>query len=350
VATVVALAASGAIVVWTGWRAQRLVRTAVAVDVAVAVVVLAVAPWFQPADPERLWLEWPIFVTFLVGAEAAVCFSPLPAALSTVGLVGAAASWLLASPPTATRDNVLGSFVPYIGFSIVTGAFLFYLRQLAELADTRAATIQHLEAERTRRVLHTPYRLLNDLARMLRSEAVRDGEDAHRQARLAEAVASVHEIESLVRGTEPASSNLSADLLGLQDQFVDLPLIMNVEDVSVSLPPGDVYRIREAVRSALQNSRLHAGAGEVVVYATTDRTSWLVSVHDDGRGFDPDARRGVGIRELMVGALQEIGASVTIESAPGRGTLIEFKGELSGGSSTAASSRHRRSSGGADGP
>lgn len=350
VATVVALAASGAIVVWTGWRAQRLVRAAVAVDVAVAVVVLAVAPWFQPADPERLWLEWPIFVTFLVGAEAAVCFSPLPAALSTVGLVGAAASWLLASPPTATRDNVLGSFVPYIGFSIVTGAFLFYLRQLAELADTRAATIQHLEAERTRRVLHTPYRLLNDLARMLRSEAVRDGEDAHRQARLAEAVASVHEIESLVRGTEPASSNLSADLLGLQDQFVDLPLIMNVEDVSVSLPPGDVYRIREAVRSALQNSRLHAGAGEVVVYATTDRTSWLVSVHDDGRGFDPDARRGVGIRELMVGALQEIGASVTIESAPGRGTLIEFKGELSGGSSTAASSRHRRSSGGADGP
>ena len=350
VAAVAALAVSGAVVVWTGWRAQRLVRPAVAVDVAVAVAVLAGAPWFQPAEPGRLWLDWPISATFLVGAEAAVCFSLLPAAVSTLALVAAVGSWLLASSPPATRDTVVGSFVPYIGFAIVTGTFLYYLRQLAELADSRAATIQNLEAERTRRVLHTPYRLLNDLAEMLRQEAVRDGEDAHRQARLAEAVASVHEIESLVRGTEPASSNLSTDLLGLRDQFVDLPLLMNVQDASVSLPPGDVYRIREAVRSALQNARLHAGAGEVVVYATTDEASWLVSVHDDGSGFDPDGQRRVGIRELMVGALAEIGATVNIESAPGQGTLVEFRGDLRGGSGTTTGRGDRRPSRHQDGP
>jgi len=37
--------------------------------------------------------------------------------------------------------------------------------------------IRMLEEERTRRVLHTPYRLLNDLADMLRAEAAREEDD-----------------------------------------------------------------------------------------------------------------------------------------------------------------------------
>jgi signal transduction histidine kinase len=113
----------------------------------------------------------------------------------------------------------------------------------------------------------------------------------------------------------------------LRDQFVDLPMIMNVEDAGMSLPPGAVYRIREAVRSALQNVRLHAQATEVVVYATADRLSWLVSVHDDGRGFDTTGRRSLGLNQLVVAALEEIGAQVRIESTPGQGTLIEISGD-----------------------
>ena len=139
-------------------------------------------------------------------------------------------------------------------------------------------------------------------------------------------MASVREIEAIVRGTEPASTNLAADLLRLREQFADLPLIMNVDDVGVDLPAAAVYRIREAARSALQNVRLHAHAKEVVVYATADNTSWLVSVHDDGRGFDPSTRRGVGLGELIVAALEEIGARVRIQSAPGQGTLVEMTG------------------------
>src|SRR5665647_2912172 len=143
----------------------------------------------------------------------------------------------------------------------------------------------------------------------------------------AEAVASALEIESIVRGTDPASSNLATDLQRLREQLVDLPLIMNVEDAGENLPPQAVYRIREAVRSALQNVRLHAQATEVVVYATTDRSSWLISVHDDGRGFDTTGHRGVGLNQLVIGALEEIGAQVRIESAPGQGTLIEISGD-----------------------
>ncbi|HEY3006202.1 MAG TPA: hypothetical protein VGJ44_27895 [Kribbellaceae bacterium] len=244
------------------------------IDVAVGVAVLLVSPLFQPAGAAASWTDWPLAVTFLAAAEAAACLRPIAALGATLGLMAAAASWTVASARPDVHHMVYISFVPYSGFAAVSFAFMYYLRRLAGLADERAETIRMLEEERTRRVLHTPYRLLNDLARMLRDQAVREGNRPERQAPLAEAVASVREIESIVRGTEPASSNLAADLRRLQDQFVDLPLIMNVDDANHDLPPQAVYRIREPVRSALQNVRLHAEAGEVVVFATSDATSW----------------------------------------------------------------------------
>src|SRR5664280_2592513 len=299
-----AFTASGAVLLITAVRAQRLSRAAVALDVVVGVAVLLVAPLFQPVDPAQQWTDWPLFVMFLVAAEAAACFPPALAAAATVALMGGAASWLVTGAPGATsRRLVYGSFVPFVGFAAVTFVFLHYLRRLAALADARAETIR------------------------LRAEADRDGDQPLRQARLAEAVASAIEIESIVRGTDPASSNLAADLQQLRNQFVDLPMIMNVEDAGVNLPPEAVYRIREAVRSALQNVRLHAQASEVVVYATADRSSWLVSVHDDGRGFDTAGPRSLGLNQVVVAAMEEIGAHVSIESTPGQGTLIEISGD-----------------------
>ena len=321
-------AVSGVVLLVAAFRAQRLPRAAVAVDVVVAVSVLLLAPLFQSVDPSQPWIDWPLFVAFLVAAEASACFSAVQASAATLCLMGSASSWLVwGSLPAASRQMIFASFVPFVAFAAVSYVFLHYLRRLAALADARAETIRMLEEERTRRVLHTPYRLLNDLAQMLRAEGDREGAQPTSQARLAEAVASALEIESIVRGTDPASSNVAADLQRLRDQFVDLPMIMNLEDAGVSLPPEAVYRIREAVRSALQNVRLHAQATEVVVYASADRSSWVVSVHDDGRGFDATGQRGVGLSQLVVAALEEIGARVRIESTPGQGTLIEISGD-----------------------
>jgi hypothetical protein len=321
-----AFVASGSLLLTTSVREQRLPRSAVAVDVATAVAVLVVSPFFQPSGPAAQWTDWPLAVTFLVAAEASACFPALGALGATATLMTAAGSWLLANPPPDVRHMIYISFVPYAGFAAALAVFVAYLRRLAALADERAETIRLLEEERTRRVLHTPYRLLNDLAGMLRDAEMGERDQPERRARLAEAVASVREIESIVRGTEPASGNLAADLRRLQEQFVDLPMIMNIDDTGVDLPPEVVYRVREAVRSALQNVRLHAHATEVVLYAAVDRDAWIVSVHDDGQGFDTSSRRGVGLNNLVVAALEEIGADVKIESAAGRGTLIEITG------------------------
>ena len=323
-------AASGVLVMASSAGDRRLRRSAVMLDVAVGAAVILAAPWFAPSGSAQPWTDWPIAVSFLVGVEASACLSPRLAVAAVAALMAAATSWLIRGAPAATRHLVVISYVPYVGFAVGCFLFVTYLRRLAALADARAQTIRALEGERTRRVLHTPYRLLHDLANLLRAGASRDadtdGDLPQRQARLAEAMASTREIEAIVRGTEPASSNLAADLLRLREQFTDLPLMMNVDDVGVDLPPTVVYRIREATRSALQNVRMHAHAGEVVVYATADRGSWLVSVHDDGCGFDPSVRRGVGLGELIVDAVERMGGRVRIQSAPGQGTLIEMTG------------------------
>jgi signal transduction histidine kinase len=331
VLAVTAYGLAGLTLVVGSLRAGRLRRGLVLVDVATGIGVVLLAPLFQPSQSGQAWTQWPVTVTFLIGAEAGAVFSTSGTLLTLAGLMTAASSWLLYDPPASTRKDILTNLVPYLGFTLGSLLFVGYLRRLAALADTRAATIRILEEERTRRVLHTPYRLLNDLAGMLRAEAARGEEEdpghQERRARLAEAVASVHEIEAIVRGTEPASSNLTAELLRLREQFTDLPLVMNIDDVNGDLPPQAAYRIREAARSALQNVRLYAHATEVVVYASVDATSWVVSIHDDGDGFEPGTRRGVGIGEVIVKALEEIGAKVEVNSSLGAGTLVELSGD-----------------------
>ncbi len=47
----------------------------------------------------------------------------------------------------------------------------------------------------------------------------------------------------------------------------------------------------------------------------------------DGRGFDTTGRRGVGLNEVVIAAMEEIGGKVDITSAPGQGTLVEISGD-----------------------
>src|ERR1019366_303655 len=168
VATVFAI--SGVVLLVASVRARRVSRTAVSVDVMVTVAALLLAPLFQPVDPSQPWIDWPLFLAFLVAAEASACLSPALASAATLALMGATSTWLISGHlPPGPKQAVYASFFPFVAFALVSYIFLHYLRRMADLADARAVTIRMLEEERTRRVLHTPYRLLNDLAGMLRA-------------------------------------------------------------------------------------------------------------------------------------------------------------------------------------
>lgn len=91
------------------------------------------------------------------------------------------------------------------------------------------------------------------------------------------------------------------------------------------LPPDVQVQVLHIVQEALSNVRKHAGATGVQVHVNKG-PAWRISVHDDGRGFDPRAERtelNVGMK-IMRERAQQIGATVDIRSAPGEGTVLSL--------------------------
>jgi signal transduction histidine kinase len=96
------------------------------------------------------------------------------------------------------------------------------------------------------------------------------------------------------------------------------------------LPTGCVNELVAAVRQALENVAEHAQADTVAVFAEQDDDHVLVSVRDDGVGFDfdPEALRAegkLGLLQSMRGRVEHLGGTMLVDSAPGRGTEIEFR-------------------------
>jgi signal transduction histidine kinase len=86
-----------------------------------------------------------------------------------------------------------------------------------------------------------------------------------------------------------------------------------------------LYRIGQ---EALNNVARHAGAQNVWIDIAYSDSSVSLTVRDDGAGFDPAeaARSGSAQGGLGLAGMQErvalVDGSVTIDSAPGRGTTV----------------------------
>lgn len=88
--------------------------------------------------------------------------------------------------------------------------------------------------------------------------------------------------------------------------------------------PGEVrsvfYRIAQ---EALNNIARHAHASDVVVTLDLDRSAALLSITDDGRGFDAGgARAGHLGLSIMRERAESIGARLDIATGTGRGTVV----------------------------
>ena len=99
---------------------------------------------------------------------------------------------------------------------------------------------------------------------------------------------------------------------------------------TIWLPADHVDELTAAIRQALENAAAHAQASRVTVFADQDEGEIVVSIRDDGVGFDYDEdalrREGkLGVLKSMKGRIQDLGGSMSVESAPGRGTEVEFR-------------------------
>lgn len=121
---------------------------------------------------------------------------------------------------------------------------------------------------------------------------------------------------------EDAARELVAQLRGLDDGFA----------LETDCHPGDypgrvVRGLALAAGEALRNSVRHAGAAASRRVRITAADGLIrVSVSDDGVGFvhDPASPR-LGVKGSIVGRMEELGGSATIDSAPDRGTEVVLR-------------------------
>jgi two-component system sensor histidine kinase DegS len=86
--------------------------------------------------------------------------------------------------------------------------------------------------------------------------------------------------------------------------------------------------VLRVVQEALQNVRKHGGASSVIVASVIDGADWVLTVRDDGRGFDVGAVAARGRRNFGLQFMQEraelIGAHFEVHSRPDGGTIVRL--------------------------
>ncbi|WP_037862060.1 GAF domain-containing sensor histidine kinase [Streptomyces sp. NRRL S-340] len=95
-----------------------------------------------------------------------------------------------------------------------------------------------------------------------------------------------------------------------------------------ALPAAQEEAMLRVAQEALHNALRHSGAGHVDVTLDRRGNGAVLRVTDDGRGFDPRTVRRAG-RHLGLVSMRDradgAGGTLTVESAPGKGTTIEME-------------------------
>ena len=95
-------------------------------------------------------------------------------------------------------------------------------------------------------------------------------------------------------------------------------------DELANLPAAVEEGLYRIALEALNNALKHAAASSVNVHVRTQDGGIELEVTDDGIGFDPDVmddRGGMGLSSMRERA-EKLGATLTIQSAPGKGTQV----------------------------
>jgi signal transduction histidine kinase len=104
-------------------------------------------------------------------------------------------------------------------------------------------------------------------------------------------------------------------------------------NVNVLLPEQDpengstiattLFRI---LQESLTNIARHAKAKNADVHLGFSENNWLLSIKDDGEGFDDKAGKRTGIGLIgMKERVQILGGALNLTTAPGEGTLLEVR-------------------------
>ncbi|MDT9682004.1 sensor histidine kinase [Streptomyces sp. TRM76323] len=215
------------------------------------------------------------------------------------------------------------------------------LRTRRELAATERREGTLAERQRLSMEIHDTLAQGLSSQRMLLQAADRtwdgDPETARRHVRtaatiaehnLAEARRFVHDLApaDLAAGGGDLAEALRA--LAARETTAALRVRFHAEGDGGPLSDRVASALLRIAQGALANVREHAGATTAAVTLTRLDDQVVLDVADDGRGFDPSGApaRGEGVRgyglPAMRARLAALGGALTVESAPGEGTVL----------------------------
>jgi signal transduction histidine kinase len=206
--------------------------------------------------------------------------------------------------------------------------------RLREVAG-RAVEATELERQRVARELHDGAgQTLTAIRLSLQVLAATVGSQDQAGARLSDAERLVDELIDEIRRIAMDLHPAALDRLGLSQGLAELcsgvaartKLAVRFQcDLAGRLPAAVESSCYRVVQECLTNVVRSAEARSVAVVLERVGAELTVRVTDDGRGFDPSAPRvGLGLRGMGDRAAL-LGGTLSIESAPGRGTTVEVK-------------------------
>jgi len=225
--------------------------------------------------------------------------------------------------------------------------FLLTLAGLASIAVTNARMRENerqgailAERERIAREMH------DSLAQVLGVTHLRLRALGSRRA-VVDAPAVATEIAELADISEEAYRDVREAILGLRESSrADRGLIEGLRaylgkyssqsgvkatlestlDHEPTLSPRSEVQVIRVIQEALANVRKHAGASSAIVRITNGTDTTSIAIEDDGHGFDLtgtllDRDSGFGLHTMRE-RMELIGGTLSIDSAPGRGTRV----------------------------
>jgi signal transduction histidine kinase len=348
-----AFAVLAGVLLWCVWfsLARAWTRPVVrAIDLAISVALLPLSGWVMA--PESVAGSSPFFATSYPAASALTIGTGSGAAgglLAGVALsVGLALSrpangLALASLASAEWAALVNGIFYYLAAGGAAGVVSTVLRRSARERD-RAVEEAARERERSARLAEREVlgrRLHDSVLQSLslidkRGRELTEGGTPVAAADVRELVDLAadqgEELRALLNAPPETAPTGTASLrAALEDaaREIDRPPVTVTAPGPIFLPAARAEQVAAAVRQELDNVVRHASADRATVFADRDGTRVVVSVRDDGVGFDYDEARladegKIGMLRSMKGRIEDLGGSMTVRSAPGLGTEVEF--------------------------
>jgi len=212
--------------------------------------------------------------------------------------------------------------------------FTSMTRQLgsALAAERERASADARDAERARiaREVHDAISQHLFGLRMI-AAGMRRADPGNQQVRAIERISedALREMQTLLIELRPASLNgarLGSALYEICAAYRDrLGVIVDASLDEVTVPPPVEHALLRITQEACANAVRHGNARELAVSMTRQDGHVELAVRDTGTGFDPAApHAGSGLDHIR-DRVAELGGTVDVESAPGRGTALTVR-------------------------